>query len=397
MHTLHSQAWVEIACDESGFSGSNLLDPASPVITHAGVDLAVPEAAEVVAVLRSSFRRRGSTEYKSNQLLRPEQRPALEWFLTALRGRAHVHVIDKTWYVARRVIELLVAEPSYGAGTSLVRDHDEAALGIYRAAGRTEFLDAFITMTRTKRLRLIDHALVDRFFETMPSGVPVLRELTRAQVEDVLLRLIEDDPAIPPPLEPMVPALAETALFWSAGRRSVAVVHDEQSALTRHRVPVPTAAVDCDSGRFSAGPACPGGRSAGGHSASSARATEPTTPAVLGGRAVPAHQAGSADRLTGVGAGHVDAEDLGAAGRFGAEDLGECRAEAFGEETVGVVLGLPEGDHPEPVGGGADVAGLQAVDLVLAELVQDLVELLDRRERRGGDCDPLHDSSSDWR
>ncbi|TCO22289.1 hypothetical protein EV652_110275 [Kribbella steppae] len=235
MHTLQSQAWVEIACDESGFSGSNLLDPESPVITHAGVDLTLPEAAEVVAVLRSSRRRR-STEYKSNLLLRPEHRSELEWFLTALRGRAHVHVIDKTWYVARRVIELLVAEPSYGAGTSLEGDHHESAIAIYQAAGRTEFLDAFITMTRTKRLRLIDHALIDRFFETMPAGVPALQELTRTRVEDVLLRLIDDDPAIPPPLEPMVPALAETALFWSAGRRSVAVVHDEQSALTRHRI-----------------------------------------------------------------------------------------------------------------------------------------------------------------
>jgi hypothetical protein len=89
--------WVEIACDESGFSGSNLLDPASPVITHASVDLAVPEATEVVAVLRSPLRRR--SEFKSSQLLRPEQRPALEWFLTALRGHAHVHVIDlcRSW------------------------------------------------------------------------------------------------------------------------------------------------------------------------------------------------------------------------------------------------------------------------------------------------------------
>ena len=48
--------------------------------------------------------------------------------------------------------------------------------------------------------------------------------------------LLNDDRTIPPPLEPLVPALAETALFWSAGQRSVAVVHDEQSALTRHRV-----------------------------------------------------------------------------------------------------------------------------------------------------------------
>ena len=228
-----SPAWVEIACDESGFSGSNLLDPDSPVITHASVDLAVPDAAELVAVLRSRFRRRASTEYKSNLLLRPEQRPALEWFLTTLRGHAHVHVIDKTWYVASRVIELLVEEPSYGAGTRLAGDHGEVVAGLRR---EREFLDAFLTMTRTKRLRLIDRAAVDRFFATMPADVPVLRELKRSQVEDVVMRLIDDDPSIPPPLEPLVPALAETALFWSAGRRSVAVVHDEQSALTRHRV-----------------------------------------------------------------------------------------------------------------------------------------------------------------
>ena len=239
MHTMSSeslgssQTSVEIACDESGFSGSNLLDPGSPLITHASVDLAVPDAAELVAVLRSRFRRRASTEYKSNLLLRPEQRPALEWFLTTLRGHAHVHVIDKTRYVASRVIELLVVEPSYGAGTSLASDHGEAVAGLSR---ETEFLDAFLRMTRTKRLRLIDHVAVDRFFAAMPADIPVLRELKRSHVENVLMRLIDDDPAIPPPLEPLVPALAETALFWSGGRRSVAVVHDEQSALTRHRV-----------------------------------------------------------------------------------------------------------------------------------------------------------------
>ena len=32
---------VEIACDESGFSGTNLLDAATPVLTHASVDLRV--------------------------------------------------------------------------------------------------------------------------------------------------------------------------------------------------------------------------------------------------------------------------------------------------------------------------------------------------------------------
>jgi hypothetical protein len=222
---------VEIACDESGFSGTNLLDPASPVITHASVDLAAHEAAEVVAVLRSRLRRR--VEYKSNHLLRPEQRPALEWFLTALRGRAHVTLIDKPGYLAARVLELFTEEPSYGAGTRLGRDHSEAVRALRQ---RTAFLTAFVDLTRTKRVRQIDHDAIDRFFATMPADLPTLREVTSARVEEVMVRLIDGDPAYPPPLEPLVPALAETLLFWSAGERSVAVVHDEQSALTRGRV-----------------------------------------------------------------------------------------------------------------------------------------------------------------
>ena len=209
----HLSSWVEIACDESGFSGTNLLDPASPVITHASVDLAIPEAAEVVAILRSRLLRR--SEYKSNQLLRPAQRAALEWFLTALRGHAHVHVIDKTGYVAARVLELFTEEPSYGAGTSLGRDHSDVVLALRR---RTGFLAAFVDLTRTKRVRLIDHDAIGRFFATMPTDLPALRGVTSARVEEVMARLINDDPAFPPPLEPLVPALAETVLFWSAGR-----------------------------------------------------------------------------------------------------------------------------------------------------------------------------------
>ncbi|MFK4086930.1 hypothetical protein ACI2LF_22665 [Kribbella sp. NPDC020789] len=214
---------LEIACDESGFSGSNLLDPAAPVITHASVDLSLDEAAELMAVVGS----RSSGEYKSNRLLRPDRRPALEHFLAALDGRSHVHVIDKTSYVATRVLELFTGEPSYGDGTRLGRDLG-GNIDVLRS--RTELLRSFLVLTRTKRLRMLDHDSIDRFLALLPIALP------RRRVEETLLRLIEDDPAIPPPLEPLIPALAETALFWSAGERSVAVVHDEQSALTRHRV-----------------------------------------------------------------------------------------------------------------------------------------------------------------
>jgi hypothetical protein len=228
---MTSQSWVEVACDESGFSGTNLLDPASPVITHASADLSVAAAADVIDVLRARLHRR--TEYKSNQLLRPEQRPALEWLLTTLQGHAHVHVIDKTAYVAARVVELFTEEPSYGAGTSLGTDHTELVAALRH---RTGFLAAFVDLARTKRVRLMDHAAVDRFFATMPADVPALRGLTRSRVEEVMQRLIDEDPELPPPLEPLVPALAETVLYWSADGRQVAVVHDEQSALTPGRV-----------------------------------------------------------------------------------------------------------------------------------------------------------------
>ncbi|HEY3562817.1 MAG TPA: hypothetical protein VGL05_35360 [Kribbella sp.] len=228
---MTSKSWVEIACDESGFSGTNLLDPVSPVITHASVDLDIPTAAGIIAVLRTSLRRR--SEYKSNQLLRPEQRPALEWLLSTLRGHAHVHAIEKTGYVAARVLELFTEEPSYGAGTSLGTDHSQAVAALRQ---RTGFLAAFVDLTRTKRVRLMDHAAIDRFFATMPADIPVLRGVTRPRVEAVMQRLIDEDPEVPPPLEPLVPALAETVLYWSAGGRSVAVVHDEQSALTPGRV-----------------------------------------------------------------------------------------------------------------------------------------------------------------
>ncbi len=166
-------------------------------------------------------------------MLRPEQRPALEWFLTALSGRAHVNVIDKTGFVAARVLELFTEEPSFGAGTSLGQDHSDAVLAL---RWRTGFLTAFVDLTRTKRVRKIDHDAIDRFFATMPDDLPALREVTSTRVEEVMDRLIGNDPAFPPPLEPLVPALAETLLFWSAGERSVAVVHDEQSALTPGRV-----------------------------------------------------------------------------------------------------------------------------------------------------------------
>src|SRR5262249_18514817 len=142
-------AVVEIACDESGFSGTNLLDPATPVITHASVDLVVDEAVELIAALRSGLQC-SPNELKAGQFLRgPKAAEALERFLTALGGRAHVHLTDKEYFLVTRIIDLLLSEPSYTAGTRLTQQQRPAALAVYRAtrsAGPqwSVFLAAFV-------------------------------------------------------------------------------------------------------------------------------------------------------------------------------------------------------------------------------------------------------------
>jgi hypothetical protein len=130
---------VEIACDESGFSGTNLLDAASPVITHASVDLCTDEAAELITGLRSGSRY-SLHEFKAGQLLRDSgAEGARDRFLTALSGRAHVHLVDKEYFLVTRVVDLFLAEPSYAAGTRLTQEQRAAALVLHRAgrvAGR---------------------------------------------------------------------------------------------------------------------------------------------------------------------------------------------------------------------------------------------------------------------
>jgi hypothetical protein len=243
-------AVVEIACDESGFSGTNLLDSATPLITHASVDLDVGEAVELIAALRSgpAF---SATEFKSGEFLRGRQAgESREWFLTALSGRAHVHLVDKEYFLVTRIVDLFIAEPSYAAGTRLTQDDRQAALTLYRAraSGRRDwgrFLTAFVETVRTKRRAEPASGVLEQFFQARDAlagdglGAPaeaVLAGLDRARVSAVLTRLAQDDRSIPPPLEPMLPALAETVLFWSRGHRQVLVIHDEQSALTAGRL-----------------------------------------------------------------------------------------------------------------------------------------------------------------
>lgn len=110
----------EIGCDESGYEGAKLVGGETDVFAHAGTGMGVDAAAALVAELRSRIRS-PAQEYKANHLLRPKHRAVLQWLLgpaSPMYGTAHVHLIDKTWFLlrhlglgpaARHRVDLLVA------------------------------------------------------------------------------------------------------------------------------------------------------------------------------------------------------------------------------------------------------------------------------------------------
>jgi hypothetical protein len=247
---------LEIACDESGAEGENLIGANTDVFAHASVQLSTESAAECIQEIRSRIRS-PALEYKANHLLRTKHRPVLEWLLGQLgpiHGHAYVHLTDKTFFVVGKVVDLLVADVTYVA--NIVRQHDspakEMAVTLYRDGpqvfGRevwVDFLQSFIGLMRASNRRGTGMS-VDSFFHLVDNLHLVS---TPGQVHDIMGLLLRarpyvasvreqllDNPTFIPPLDPQVPAIIETVAYWSSGGKPVSIVHDEQPALTEGRI-----------------------------------------------------------------------------------------------------------------------------------------------------------------
>ena len=103
---------LEIACDESGFSGGNLVGRGhSPVFAHASIRIDSDTASQLVQQLRSEIGARGEGEYKSAEILRPRRRPIVLWLLgpgSPIYGNAHVHLTDTRFFVLARMVDALL-------------------------------------------------------------------------------------------------------------------------------------------------------------------------------------------------------------------------------------------------------------------------------------------------
>ncbi|WP_132123689.1 DUF3800 domain-containing protein [Actinocrispum wychmicini] len=183
---------MEIACDESGSEGDNLIGGVTDVFAHASVHMSVESAAACVQEIRDRIRS-PALEYKANHLLREKHRRVLLWLLDPagpVAGHAWVHLTEKSFFLLGKVTELLGADEQtrdlYDAGPRRLGRGDWEAL-----------LKSFNDMMRRRNRDLVTH----------PNRMPTL---------DLL-----------------VPAIVRAVEHWGA---PVTIVHDQQNLLTPDRV-----------------------------------------------------------------------------------------------------------------------------------------------------------------
>ncbi len=234
---------MEVVCDESGYEGEKLIGSTTDLFAHASVRLDGAAAVRCVEELRDRI---GSpaTEYKANHLLRQRSRSTLEWLLGSsgpLAGHAHVHLIDKAFFVIDTLVDTLV---DTAAGT------DSAAI-VYREGARTmgsvrwqAFLESANNLMRAKAPD--DTVTVDEFFRAL-TGSPIVRESARMAETLRALRAarpraaayrgrIRDRPEPIPSLDPLFPAIIAAVTHWGRGGEPVFITHDRQKTLSEPRI-----------------------------------------------------------------------------------------------------------------------------------------------------------------
>jgi hypothetical protein len=229
---------LEVACDESGSEGENLIGGETDVFAHAGVRLSVESAAECVREIHDRIRS-PVLEYKANHLLRQKNRPVLVWLLGPsgpIFGHSKVYLIDKEFFVVGKIADLVGAGPEQK--NTLYRNGS----GVFGRDKWLGLLRLFTDLTRAKNRRGVTS--VDEFFrlvDTLRAESGPLAEImellrrARPRIEALRARVL-DDPKMIPVLDTLTPAIIRAVECWGEGRNPVSLVHDEQLVLTEERI-----------------------------------------------------------------------------------------------------------------------------------------------------------------
>jgi hypothetical protein len=224
---------IEIACDESGFSGGSLVGGHTTVFAHGSVRIGFDAAAQLIDRLRALTGGRAG-EVKSVRLRAPHRRAVAEQLLAATAPHVRIHLTDTRFFVLARLADLVVHRTAV-AGTDSPAGDPRAralALGLYAECPRPEFLIRAGNLMRTHN-RWLPKDPIAAFYD-LP-GLPDEIRRARPAIEQVRAAH-ERDRKRTPLMEPVIPALARTVEAWLATAPEVEVVHDEQSALTQQRL-----------------------------------------------------------------------------------------------------------------------------------------------------------------
>ena len=246
---------VEIACDESGFTGGNLTFRHT-VFSHASLRVPVESAREEMARLRLRVAAHGELEGELAAAVVRRRRPAPTARPERSAGRSgagapHRHPPVPALPSRRRAAGVRRDQRAGSAG----RGH--ATLGRWRSsciaratpssarsAGRRFLVAAGKALRATSRW--VPASAVSDFegelgaLAAVPAPAPVREALLRLRAgagrARAVRRSLEVDSRRPPLLEPLLPALTRCVLGWGAEHRDLVVVHDEQSVLTPWRI-----------------------------------------------------------------------------------------------------------------------------------------------------------------
>jgi hypothetical protein len=243
---------VQIACDESGSDGENLIEGSSRVFAHGSTDLDTAAASQLINELRETVKFKGP-ELKSTTLLQNASRRAALLNTFTLGGplseRAKFLVIDKWYMAAAKVIDLVIEEDAYANGIDIYVTGEAYRMAQMliqegpRAFGERrwqQLLGEFVSFVRSKQrvgtktteielLQTIDDL---RLRNNRRSLTAIMQRLWQGRHH--LADYGPDGPiASMRTLEPIVPAIVSTAKAWHQVHRiPVEVVHDRYAALT---------------------------------------------------------------------------------------------------------------------------------------------------------------------
>jgi len=249
--------WV--AADESGWDGEQLYRRADRYLSIGSVAIDDETAAPIVRQLRHDARLSEPAELKFAQFKSQNRLDVLAALLGPdgpLAGRTRVYLVDKHYFVASKIIDLLLEEEAHARGINLYEGDvaRRAAWTLFtsgpRALGAEGFDRIIATMVGFASARNRDGSVVsvDALFEEFRLAFARARRRDVSQILAALLRTrkhaenylrtLGQQAALLPAMEPLIAALPLIANLWSDEIGALSMLTDEHKVLTDERLDI---------------------------------------------------------------------------------------------------------------------------------------------------------------